>query len=514
MRGRQGGALLLLGLLAFGMGVWALHGFLVDDAYIGFRYVRQAVQGQGWVYNVSERVEGYSNFLWLVLLLPAAAAGMDLVLAAKALGIAVGAGALVAGWALARHLLREEGLPEAWAGWAVVLLGCNPAFAAWAVGGLEAPLFALLVTLGAWRLAGEQQEGRALPWSAFLLALAAMTRPEGALFFLLALGEQAWCWVQRRQVPSRRSWAWTAAFACTFGPYLAWRWTTYGYPFPNTVYVKSWGLHPRAFLEGTYYLYQLVTLHGGLAFALGLPAAVFLASSGGGTARRVALWAGAYLFLTWLGGGDWMPLGRLGVHVLPLMHALVVAGAARLALALGGLRARRWSTAVLAGTAALFLLQTADLRLVQGVGAGPWVPPPTAQARYLRDHVRPGDVVALTDAGHIAYFLPLDTRVVDMVGLTDAHVAHLPVQFPGGLLARGNGFGRWDVDYVLAQEPAWVQVNILEGDPRAGTARTNWTGTDLLLADPRFRAAYVYVVEPGDPEVRGLFRRRAPGEVE
>jgi len=54
----------------------------------------------------------------------------------------------------------------------------------------------------------------------------------------------------------------------------------------------------------------------------------------------------------------------------------------------------------------------------------------------------------------------------------------------------------------------------LEGDPRAGTARTNWTGTDLLLADPCFWEAYVYVVEPGDPEVRGLFRRRAPGGAE
>ncbi len=512
MKGRRGTALLFLGLLVFGAGVWALHGFLVDDAYIGLRYVRQALRGQGWVYNVGERVEGYSNFLWLVLLLPVVGAGVDGVLAAKVLGIAAGAGALAAGWALARRLLQEEDLPEGWAGWAAVLLGCNPAFAAWAVGGLEAPLFALLVALAALRLGEERQRGSGFPWSALFLALAALTRPEGAFFFLLALAEEVPAWVRRRALP-RWGWQWMGAFAGLFGPYLAWRWVYYGYLLPNTVYVKAWGLHPRAFLEGTYYLYQLATMHGGLAFALGLPAVAFLAPRGE-TARRAALWAGAYLLLVWLGGGDWMPLGRLGVHVLPLGSALAVAGAARLAAALGGSLGRRWATAVLGGTAALFVLQTADLRLVQGVGAGPWVPPPTAQARYLRDHVRPGEEVALTDAGHLAYFLSLDTRVVDMIGLTDAHIAHLPVQFPGGLLARGNGFGRWDVDYVLAQEPAWVQVNLLEGDPQAGTARTNWTGTDLLLADPRFRETYVYVVEPGDPEVRGLFRRRAPGGAE
>lgn len=506
MRDQRGVSLFLLGVLLFGAGVWALHGFLVDDAYIGFRYVRQVVRGQGWVYNVGERVEGYSNFLWLVLLLPAAAAGVDLLLTAKALGVAAGLGALAATWVLTRHLLRQAELPEAWAGWAALLLGCNPAFAAWAAGGLETPLFALWVTLAAWRVMVERRHRR-FPWSAIFLALAALTRPEGALFFLLALVARAVRWARWRRGPSPWSWQWMATFALLFGPYWIWRWSYYGYPLPNTVYAKSWGLHPRAFLEGSYYLYQLATMHGGMAFALGLPAGLCLMPGRRGAVRQVAWWALAYLALVWAGGGDWMPLGRLGVHVLPLVSALAVAGAARLA-APGEVWGRRWAVAVLASTAASFAFGTLDLRLAQGVGAGPWVPPPTPQARYLRDHVQPGQVVALTDAGHIAHFLPLDTRVVDMVGLTDAHIAHLPVQFPGGLLARGNGFGRWDVDYVLAQEPEWVQVNILEGDPQAGTARTNWTGTDLLLADPRFRAAYVYVVVPDDPGVQGLFRRR------
>jgi len=508
MRDRRGVFLLLLGLLAFAVGVWVLHGFLVDDAYIGFRYVRQVARGQGWVYNVGELVEGYSNFLWLVLLVPAAWLGVDLVLAAKALGIVAGAAALIAGWGLARCLLRQEGLPQWWAGLAALLLGCNPAFAAWSVGGLEAPLFAFLVTLSAWRLALEEEDGHRLPWSGPLLGLVGMARPEGVLFFVLALAAKSAGWLRKRRPFVRRDLAWLGGFAAVYLPYLVWRWAYYGYPLPNTVYVKSWGLHPRAFLEGTYYLYRLVSMHGGLAFALGLAAALWLWRGPSWAARLVALWGAGYLAAVWVGGGDWMPLGRLGVHVLPLWIALVVAGAARLASGLGR-RGTVWMGAILVGTAVIFSLQLVDLRWVQGVGAGPWVPPPTPQARYLRDHLESGEVVALTDAGHIAHFLPLDTRVVDMIGLTDAHIAHRPVQFPGGLLAGGNGFGRWDVDYVLAQKPAWVQVNIVEGDPGSGTARTNWTGTDLLLADPRFQARYEYVVEAGDPGVRGIFRRRA-----
>ena len=40
----------------------------IDDAFISFRYAENLVHGRGLVFNVGERVEGYSNFLWTVLL--------------------------------------------------------------------------------------------------------------------------------------------------------------------------------------------------------------------------------------------------------------------------------------------------------------------------------------------------------------------------------------------------------------------------------------------------------------
>ncbi len=113
-------------------------------------------------------------------------------------------------------------------------------------------------------------------------------------------------------------------------------------------------------------------------------------------------------------------------------------------------------------------------------------------------------MIALTDAGFIAYRLPLDVRVVDMVGLTDAHIAHQPVQLPGGLWGRGDAFGKWDVDYVLAQQPRFVQVNIV-GVSRDGKLLTNFTGTTLLVNDFRFREIYQPVETSG---ISGLFIKR------
>ena len=39
-----------------------------DDAYISFRYVARWVAGQGLTFNPGERIEGFSNPLWIFLL--------------------------------------------------------------------------------------------------------------------------------------------------------------------------------------------------------------------------------------------------------------------------------------------------------------------------------------------------------------------------------------------------------------------------------------------------------------
>ena len=126
-----------------------------------------------------------------------------------------------------------------------------------------------------------------------------------------------------------------------------------------------------------------------------------------------------------------------------------------------------------------------------------------ARVAYLCRYVCPGDTIAVIDAGIIAYRLPLETRVVDMVGLTDVHIAHQPVRLLGGLFGRGDAFGKWDVDYVLAQKPRFVQVNIL-GKTVEGEWLTNFTGTTLLINDHRFQMAYRLVTEP---EGTGVFVR-------
>src|SRR5512137_3210017 len=41
---------------------------LADDSYISLRFARNLAAGNGLVFNVGERVEGYTCFLWVVVL--------------------------------------------------------------------------------------------------------------------------------------------------------------------------------------------------------------------------------------------------------------------------------------------------------------------------------------------------------------------------------------------------------------------------------------------------------------
>ena len=58
---------LLLILFVYLFHAWFLWSFFVDDSYITFRHVRQWTHGNGLVYNIGERVEGYSNFTMIAL---------------------------------------------------------------------------------------------------------------------------------------------------------------------------------------------------------------------------------------------------------------------------------------------------------------------------------------------------------------------------------------------------------------------------------------------------------------
>ena len=64
-----------------------LSAFYNDDAYIVLRYAKNILEGNGLVWNIGEKIEGYSCFLWLMFISFLGYFHIDLVLASKLLGI-------------------------------------------------------------------------------------------------------------------------------------------------------------------------------------------------------------------------------------------------------------------------------------------------------------------------------------------------------------------------------------------------------------------------------------------
>src|SRR5688572_19988959 len=62
--------------------------FFADDSFISMRYAERLLEGKGLTWNDGERVEGYSNFLWVLAVAAVGAFGVDMLAAARALGIA------------------------------------------------------------------------------------------------------------------------------------------------------------------------------------------------------------------------------------------------------------------------------------------------------------------------------------------------------------------------------------------------------------------------------------------
>jgi len=76
------GGMVLLGIHA--LGFFRLR---MDDSYITYRYARNLADGVGPVWNPGEHVEGYTSFLWMLLLALMHLAGIDIEFAALLLGI-------------------------------------------------------------------------------------------------------------------------------------------------------------------------------------------------------------------------------------------------------------------------------------------------------------------------------------------------------------------------------------------------------------------------------------------
>ena len=421
--GRTG---LILGAIALLVGHALVFNFVNDDAFISFRYADNLVQHGELVFNLGEKVEGYTNFSWTMLMAGVMALGLDPVPWSKALGIGF---SIITLLLVARFMGTLEGRRSRWDALAPALLGFAPAFACWSTGGLETAIFACFMT-ASWTAYLTEDKDK-FPMSGIWLAFAAMSRPEGMLLFgltgLFRLGEMLF--VERTIRPRKHDWFWGIGFALVFVPYFAWRWVYYGYPFPNTYYVKTGA---RSFwTPGFHYWWDWVLTH-----ALWLiPALAYLKRPKHGRFLALgALYVVALSVHVMRVGGDFMALHRF---LMPLMPILAVMAAMGIRTLVEIVRERGYSKKGLQlATAALVIMAGVHVAHVDraalkvdskgGVDSIGWLAmfaeQCTVAGKWMGENTPPDATIAITAAGIIPFYSR--RRTLDLLGLNDEWIAH------------------------------------------------------------------------------------------
>jgi hypothetical protein len=412
----------------------AYFGTTLDDAFITAQFAHELAH-TGAITWQGDRIEGYSNFLLVLLEALAATLGADVIRLAG--GIALGCGVALVGlvsYALPQD--RRGDLPlGAFVLWAPL--------AYWSAIPFETTLFGLLSAAGLWLTL------RRPTWGALLLWLAALCRPEGTLCFLMG-GALAWRLLGLRQLRS------FALPALLVAGYHAFRLAYFGTLLPSAVELKA-----QLGARGVVALVPDLLCAAGVLSIGGLSLRVERAKWGWVLAP---LLLGAVLQIA--GNGDWMARSRL---LLP-----GVAGSLLLAARLGEARAlsprARMSALPVALAASLLLprfMQLPELRRL-APSLAQQEPPLLEPLVWLARHAPRDALIQSADIGMLGH-LPL-ARVVDSRGLTSSRFR----------TAKARGVSQLSSFYAGPQAPDIIQVNrfapvgVLPAGPRVPEGLDPW----------------------------------------
>lgn len=482
----------------------ALHfSFVQDDSFITFRYVRNLVNGNGLVFNIGERVEGYTTFLWTILLAVPALAGIDLIAGARWLGIAAGAGSLFFLWQLSRRVTRAPVLAAVPA-IAVLLTVSNSSGAYWTVSGMETPLFTLFLVAGAWVYLRELQSQKRFLLTPCVFVLLSLTRPEGVLLYALTgLHYATVTFIVRRSTlhaERERLATFVGLFAAPIALFMAWRLSYYGYLFPNTYYAKAGfsAEYLRAGWDYAVFFARTYMLDGAL---IGAALAVVLWKRRSAEILYLIVLTGGYCAYVVSVGGDVLHAFRFFVPVLPFLYLIVQEALAEVARLFPKSRAAQFLPAG-AAAALAYMTFTAPYDYVREkwMLENGLVDKMTQTGQWLGAHADDSTVVAASTIGALSYYsgVPL----IDMLGLTDATIAHHPEAVEG--IQSGWKERKYNTTYLLSRRPAWIFFST-GVKPSAFAERALFTRAE-------FRRFYypTFFHLAGDPSAVNVAYRRSP----
>ncbi len=439
-------------LAAFwGLMIWAFRSavingeryfFLQDDMMISMRYARNLADGLGFVWNPGERLEGFTNPLWTLVM--AAIHGLPIPDRLTSLPVMIlSAAAVVISMPLNQRWARELGANATTQH--LVLLGIivNAGVIACGVLAFEQGIIATFLMIAVVSLLDDIKTGALRPWGYLCLGLIPLIRMDAAI-----LSVAAGLWViyehpKRFGVIS----CLVLAMLPSITAMLA-RHAYYGDWLPNTYYLKATGWSGR-WKTGAHYAIDFLRSYGWVYLLL---AVIVLRDRSALTPalRATVIISGAQLAYGAYVGGDILGIFRIYATIIPM---LIAAGLTSVQI----LFKNKVLVAVISAVAIVIWakplgvlggLMDGQRRDIGNIGLG----------LAFKQHA-PQASVADGYAGSVFYFAP-QVRGIDVLGKMDAHIARMPAAHGGTV----PGHNKFDYDYSIGQlHPEYV-VAVFEGN--------------------------------------------------
>ena len=412
--------------------------FIQDDAYISYRYVDNYINGQGLVYNIGERIEGFTNFGWVIYLLFMAGLGLNFITVSKLTGAVLGAGVIVITFRLSRMMFTER----EWLTVALVtmLVGINQSLAYWSPAGLEITAFAFLTALALYQFL------RRSKWLLLTITWAVWVRPEGALLAgLLILMEV----VQTRRFPKFTAGLSFLAFLLSI-PFVVFKIAYYGSVLPNPFFAKT-GVSLSQLSNGLEYAGRFLGHYGFWGVPLCLSLVMFRKITR--SAQAVLVFTLLYTSYIVLVGGDVLKVHRFFLPIIP-GFALLVGFALIAATANLSFRSKRSIITLIAIVSIVLTVLIPQEYVTFNKNEIDH----TRQMKFLAGKMKASDTtdfsVAISTIGIFGYEL-IGHDIIDLLGLTDSTIARHSNKASMSLHSTWKE-GKHNSGYVLSREPDYI----------------------------------------------------------
>ncbi|NJD22994.1 MAG: hypothetical protein FIA82_10070 [Melioribacter sp.] len=458
-----------------------------DDAFITFRYVKNFTGGNGLVFNAGEHVEGYTSILWIMILSVIHLLGFDIISFSQNFGVLLGVCSIWMTYFIAKNnftfFLEHKNnnqkrsefnystlaqlLPS-------IMLTFTGAFQYWSVSGMEVTLFVFLSLLSIYLYLDAIIKQKSLILFSTIATLNSLVRPEGIMLFAIIVLYHLFYLHKnfstndiRKLTKEIFSPEYRIPFLIFIVPnflLLIFRLSYYGYPLPNTFYAKT-GFTLPYLISGLEYIWDFLKTYLLYGTVLLFPLIIFKKIKSHNSFGLFPIIIILFFIYTISVGGDVLPLFRFLLPILPLIYISFVISVFVFASNLFEQKNNLNIKSLYPATIIIILAITSfnyfvpnekikklafyETQLVEKMSAtGRWLQ--EKQFQYNRKLT-----VACTTIGAVSYYS--DAVIIDMLGLTDAAIAHHPKPLQ---IISGTNTGwkerNYNVDYILSRQPDYI----------------------------------------------------------